>query len=310
MTDDTPQADAAEVRRDRIIWTTLIILGVIVAAGTIALSWRLIEGRLGAAKELDQAVALLKGSDATVTAADEVVRAAVSTQSAAKAAAVAPLITATIAQLVEANRLAGNGFDRLTDDEQKKVRLVQAASTARAEMLKKVPAIISARSQAAQADEAAAQGWTRALAADKLALKSVASYNKLKRADMKAAAVTNAKAKAAFTEAADLLERADLAFPDARLGVFSVYIDGRLKLLAVSKKAGDAWLAGNIAEANSLRLEYNKTDEVAVQRAKQLPGTPQAAIADAYKSLVDAPVREYYKAREKAAEADKALRTL
>ena len=55
---------------------------------------------------------------------------------------------------------------------------------------------------------------------------------------------------------------------------------------------------------------FNKGDAAAAASAKKLPGSPANAVAEAYKTLADAPTSAYYKAREKAAEADNALRTM
>jgi hypothetical protein len=223
---------------------------------------------------------------------------------------VAPQIEVARKQLSQAATLATADIDRLTDDEQEQARLVETASKARLEMLDSAPAVLSATQKAATAAGLADQAWARTLAADRLAKQSVADYNKLKKADVKNASAANDSAKAGFVAARDLFSQAASAFPEAELSVFVTYVDERIALVAISKKADAAWLSGNVSQANRLIASYNKRDTAVAERAKQLPVSPASAVAEAYKALADAPSSAYYKARQKAAEADDALRTM
>ncbi len=310
MTDHRTQAEIDEVRRDRIVWTTLIVLGVLVAAGAMALGWQVVEGRLDAAKKLDRAIALLAQTDETIVAVDEAVRADVSPEAASAARAATTRIAASRKLLEEAATLSVAGIDRLTDDEQEQAYLVEAAAKARLEMLDSAPAVLSATEKAAVSAALVDQAWAKTLAADRLAKQSVADYNKLKRADVKNASAANDGAKAGFIEARDLFSQAASAFPEAELSAFVTYVDDRIALVAVSKKADAAWLSGSVSQANKLIASYNKRDAAVAERAKQLPVSPASAVAEAYKALADAPSSAYYKARQKAAEADNALRTM
>ena len=60
--------------------------------------------------------------------------------------------------------------------------------------------------------------------------------------------------------------------------------------------------------ANKIIGEYNKQDKRAVALAKELPTSPEQAIAEAYTETTKELTDEYYAAREKALAADKALR--
>jgi hypothetical protein len=310
MTDQRTQAERDEVRRDRVVWTTLIVLGVLAAAGAMALGWQVVEGRLDAAKKLDRAMALLAQTDDTIVAVDEIVRANVSSETASQARAAGSRIDSTRTQLEEAASLSMAGIDRLTDDEQEQAHLVEAAAKARLEMLDTAPAVLSATEKAAAAAALVDQAWAKTLAADRLAKQSVADYNKLKRADVKNASAANDGAQAGFVAARDLFSQAASAFPEADLGVFVTYVDDRIALVAISKKADAAWLSGSVSQANKLIASYNKRDTAVAEAAKQLPESPASAVAEAYKALADAPSSAYYKARQKAAEADNALRTM
>jgi len=106
MTDQRTQAERDEVRRDRVVWTTLIVMGALAAAGAMALGWQVVEGRLDAAKKLDRAIAVLGQTDETIVAVDEVVRADVSPETASAARAAATRIGAARKLLEEAASLS------------------------------------------------------------------------------------------------------------------------------------------------------------------------------------------------------------
>lgn len=310
MTDIRTPTDPAEVRRDRIVWTTLIVLGVIVATGALALGWRVIQGRLEAAKQLDRAMALLKQSDATVTAVDEIVRTGGSPDAAERAEEIAPRVETARTELAEANALAGAGYDRLTDDEQKRARLVQASAVARGEMLASAEPVLASTTKAAAALKLAEEAWARTLAADALARQSVADYNKLATADVKDALAAGEKATAGFTAARNLFSQAASAYPEAGLDAYVSYASARLTLTKLSARAQKAWLAGKSDQADDAIAAYNKKSAAVVGDAKKLPGPPSGAITQAYATGADGPSSAYFKARERAVEADTALKML
>ncbi len=310
MSDEMTQAELDEVRRDRRIWTTLIVLGIVVTAGVMALGWGLIEGRLAAAKQLDEAIALLKDTDSTLAAVDEIVHSPVGAEAAGRAVAVVPRIDSAQEKLTRVIELANSGTEKLTDDEQEQAVLVGAAAKARIDTLESSRDILAAAKGAAAAHALATQGWTKTLAADQLAKQAVADYNKLTKASVSSALETNKTAAAGFAEARDLFSEAATAFPDADLAVFVDYADSRIALVSLSSSANKAWLAGNPARANDLIARYNTLDAKAVAAAKELPPSPSNAVENAYRALATATTSAYFKAREKADEADEALRTM
>ena len=309
MATETRRTDRHHARRDRRIWTTIIVVCVLVAMAFVAMAFPIMRLRLEAAKKLDRAIGLVKLTAPDVLAADEVVRAEVNTETAGRAAVVLPTLDGAREKLLQASELIDAGFPRLTDDEQKQARRVQAVAKARIEMLGSAPAIVSATQNAATAKWSAEQGWNRLLEADKLARQSVAAYNRHTKRDVANAGLLNDSATAGFSAARALFSQAASAFPEAKLDVFVAYADQRLALVAISKKADKLWLAGNGVKAATLISEYNKGDAGAVAAARKLPASPDLAIGDAYAALTEAPRNAYLKARQKAAEADAALKS-
>jgi len=310
MADDGTQAEIEQNRRDRRTWWAMAALGVVVAALALSFGWRIVEARLDAAKKLDGAMQALNDTGPTVISADATVLGAVAEDDAAKAVALLPRIGAARTALSEAATLSVAGFDRLTDDEQKQALLVQAAAKARLELLDTVPPLLTALESAAEAEALAAEAWDRALAADKLARESVASYNKLTKVGVRNAAAANEKAKAEFQASRDLFDRAITAFPDADLEVFASYVEERLALVDLSSKADEAWLAGKSTQANTLIAANNEKSAAAAKRAAKLPASPVNAIADAYEKVTSPLRSKYREVRQKVTEADELLRTM
>jgi hypothetical protein len=309
MSTEISPEERAETRRERRIWTTITVVCVLVALGFLAWAVPIMKGRLDAAKKLDRAIGIVNTTGPDMLSADAIIGSEVNTETGGRAAVVLPLLDGTLQQLTEAYALIDAGYPKLTDDEQKQAKRVQEAAKARIDMLGAAPAIISATQNAAIAKWSAEQGWNRLVEADKLARKSVAAYNRHTRRDVTNAKLLNDNAKSGFLAAKALFSQAASAFPEAKLALFVDYADKRLALIAISKKADTLWLAGNGAKAAQLISAYNKGDAGAVAAAKKLPASPVVAIADAYKALTDAPRAAYVTARQKAAEADAALKS-
>jgi len=301
---------AENPRRNRTVWITLIALGVVVLAVASVSAWRVMGGRLEAARQLDRATLMVERADNTVIAFDEVVRAEVSPSIAIKARQVEPRIESARKELEASLKLIDSAMPRLTDDERRRAMLLKTAAAARIEMLDSAPAILSANIKAADATPLASGAWTSTLAAAKMTERAVAEYNKLTKSGVQASATFNAQAEQAFTESRDLFSRAATAFPEAGMERYVVYLDQKLKQVALSRQSDAAWIAGDISQANRLIAAYNVEDAKSVALVKELPVTPSVAIADAYKQLADPATAAYFKGRRKAADADKALKAL
>ena len=288
MTDDRTQADIDEVRRDRIVWTTLIILGVLVAAGALALGWRVVEGRLEAAKRLDRAMTLLEGRPTRPSPPSTRSSAPTSSPAtAAEARAVAAAYAATLASSSPRHAaLAGAGIERLTDDEQEQAHLVQAAATARIELLDTAPGVLSATEKARRRRALAEQAWAKTLAADRLARQSVTDYNKLKRADVKSAVGSQRRRQSGIHRGARAPQSGSLDVPRGQTRRVR-----RPTSTAVSRSSRSrrrpttrGFPARSRRRTSSSRRITRRTRS-SPQGAKQLPGSPVSAVAEAYKAL-------------------------
>ena len=301
---------AENPRRNRTVWITLITLGAVVLAVASVSAWRVMGGRLEAARQLDRATLMVERADNTVIAFDEVVRAEVSPSTAIKARQVEPRIESARKELEASLKLIDSAMPRLTDDERRRAMLLKTAAAARIEMLDSAPAILSANIKASDATPLASGAWTSTLAAAKMTERAVAEYNKLTKSGVQASATFNAQAEQAFTESRDLFSRAATAFPEAGLERYVAYLDQKLKQVALSRQSDAAWMAGDISQTNRLIAAYNVEDAKSVALVKELPVTPSVAIADAYKQLADPATAAYFEGRRKAADADKALKAL
>jgi len=129
-----PQED----HRDRQIWWALVAVGFVVFIAIVLLGRPLVGGRLTAARNLDRATAIIAETDGDLRAIDRAVRASVSTATPADTEKALATVYAARKKLEEASSLSQSGFDRLTEDEQRRALIVKAIATARLEAL--VPA--------------------------------------------------------------------------------------------------------------------------------------------------------------------------
>lgn len=296
--------------RDRLIWTVLIVLGVVVLVIAGILGWRVVSDRLTSAEQLDAATELVESADRAVIAVDAVVRAELTPEVGRKANELEPTIVPAKRQLEDALDLIEAAYPKLNDRERRRATLLRSTAMAKIQMLEQAPAILSASYMAAKAQPLADDAMARTLAADKLADSAVKSYNKLTKAGVQASAVNNAKAEKGFTEARELFSQAATAFPAGGMDRYVAYVNQKLAVVAISRKSDSAWLAGKLAEANSLIAPYNAADAKGVAMAKQLPASPATAIADAYQAKADAATDAYFEARKKASTADQKLKAL
>ena len=169
MSEAPNPVDADKGRRDRIIWTTIVILGVMVAAVVLALGSRVMGGRLEAAKQLDGARALLKETQPVFADLDDAVRANASASAATKARHIAGGLAPVRARLANAVAELDEGMIHLTDSEQRHARLVRIASEARIEMLDASLPILSAMKGATAAKSSAEKPLAGYLAAQQKA---------------------------------------------------------------------------------------------------------------------------------------------
>jgi hypothetical protein len=137
-----------------------VAVGVVIFIGVILLGRPLVEGRLGAARNLDKATAILKGTDSSMSAVDRAVRSSATTSTPEGAKDALAIVWATRAKLQEASSLSQDGYERLTTDEQKRAVLVEAVAASRLEAL--IPAETALSNGGAVKDQAM-QEYERAL---------------------------------------------------------------------------------------------------------------------------------------------------
>lgn len=299
-----------EARRERKIWTALIIGGVVVVIIAGILGWGVMSKRLASAKQMDQAIILVESADSSVIAIDKVIRAEVTPEVGQQALELQPTVAPTVAKLTEAVSLIDSAYPNLNNAERAKADLLKKTAKAKLAMLEQVPVILSANVMVAKSQPLAQQARDQTLAGDKLADSAVASYNKLTKAGVQDSAVKNAQAEKAFVSARDLFSQAATAFPEADLGRYVAYVDQKLVQVRISRKSDAAWLAGKPAKANTFIAAYNKADAKGIAMYKALPASPITAIADAYKALADGPTELYFEARDKASTADQSLKAM
>jgi len=299
-----------QARRERAIWTALIIGGVLVVVVAGVVGWGVMSKRLESAKQMDQAIIVVESADASVIAIDEVIRAEVTPEVGQQALELESTVATTKNQLTEAVSLVEAAYPNLNNAERAKANLLKTTANAKLDMLEQAPVILSANVMVAKAQPLAQQAWDQTLAADKLADSAVASYNKLTKAGVQDSAVKNAQAEKAFQSARDLFSQAATTFPEAGLDRYVAYVDQKLVQVGISRKSDAAWLAGKPALANTFIATYNQADAKGIAMYKALPPSPITAIADAYKALADAPTELYFKARDKASAADQSLKAM
>jgi hypothetical protein len=286
------------------------VIGVVVVLGTAAvIGSGAISRRFQGARDLDSATTLLERADGVVLDVDEVVRSEVSSAVATQASELEPRLASARSDLEECQRLIADAMDKVTEDEQRHARLLQASVAARLKMLDPAAVILDANVKAGSAIGPAQQGWTIMLAAEKLSDQSVVEYNKLTKASVTLSTRLAEQAEARFRDAETYFSQAATDFPEAGFDRYVKVIDSKVALLGISKQSNSAWLAGNIASANAAIARYNEQEKKVLALAKALPATPGKAVADAYEALAGTATTEYDAARDEATQADTALRT-
>lgn len=259
-------------------------------------------------QDLDQAVALIESADRLVLEVDQVIRSQVTSQSTApasraatRAAEAAALLERAVASIDEVlPRLRGDGPGRATD--------LREAATSRLDMLAQAPSILDVTIKAASALPLARTSWDHVLAADRLSDRAVASYNKLTAEGVRRSQRLNKQAARELAAAREGFAKAEAVFPEAGFERYLAYVDLRIQLNGLSQRSDADWLAGRLEQANVAIASYNELDARAVAAAKELPASPEKAIADAYTALAGPATDEYYRARARATAADARLR--
>lgn len=302
--------EPADMHRERRMWWILVAVGAVAVVGIMALAWPLIGGRLDAAKNLDTASAILSQTDANVTLVISAASGGPSSDTTALAADALRVLPSARSELVRGVALVGTGFDRLTDDEQKRAILTSQALAARVAVLDAAAPIISAEQSASVAVPLATDAWNRAVQASAAEKDAVAAYD-LKTATGLTRATTLADQSArGFSAARVEFSEAATAYPDGGLARYVAYMSERAAEVALLQRAIVARRANDISGANALVVSYNAAQTQSEAGAKALPATPAQAIADAFAAGVALDKAALDKARKAADDADAALKSL
>jgi hypothetical protein len=299
---------AEKIARRRALLAVAMGLGLVAIVAFAVLGYQSFTARLAAAEKLDRATAMVEDADTIVVRTDAVVRAKMTPDLAEDAREAAGDIDEAAKLLSDAIALMGEAYPDLNDDDRERATLLKDSAEARQEMLVHAPVILEANVSASKALPLAQQGWESLVEADRLSDKAVAAYNKLTKAGVNESQKLNKQAAVVLATAEERFVAAEDAFPAAPFEVYIAYAQTRIKLNRLSQQSDTAWLKGDITKANSVIAEYNREDQKAVKQAKELPSTPEAAIADAFEKAVTNVTDAYYAARDHALAADERLR--
>lgn len=305
-------ADAAARALRRPRWPLavagVLLLVALVAAGVVGLVHSTRVSR--ATGKLDSAVSALSAGERTVVAVDAVLQAQITPELETSA-------TAALAALPAARREVGRAVTLITaatpdlapDDRTYAVALKQAAA-ARVTMLAQAEPVLAANAQAARALRPARLAWASVASAQRYSDDAVANFNKHTKGGVTISKKRSAAALALLAAARSQLTSASAAFPQADMKPFSSYIAARSALLKRSIAIDTLWLSGKVAQANAALPAYGKQEAAVIAQGRKLPGTPTAAIADAYESRATSATDAYFAARDRARAADSKVRSL
>lgn len=143
-TDAGPPLGPDVDHRDRTIWWAIFAIGFVAFVGVLLLGRPLVQGRLTAARNLDQATAMIADTKKDLAAIDDRVRAASATSQGDPGRDTSAEIEDARGRLEEAVVLSEAGYERLTEDEQERAVIVKATALARLEVLEAAAAVLSA----------------------------------------------------------------------------------------------------------------------------------------------------------------------
>jgi hypothetical protein len=290
----------------RWIAVAAVVIALLAAAGIYG--YQVLAAKRVAAGYVSEATVLIESADAIVVQADSVIRQKVTPDLADVARVALTRVPDAQSDLGKAAKLLTQALPVAGDADRKRIGLLLSAANARIEMLDHAPVVLQLNVSASEALPLARAAWDEVISADQLSDKAVASYNKLTKKGVTASRTYNKQAAQRLEAARTSFEAAEKAFPAAPFESYLAYVDARIKLNGLSQQSDTAWLSSDLKKANALISTYNTEDKKAVAQAKQLPVSPDQAIADTYESVAALSTDAYYTARESATVADSSLR--
>lgn len=168
--------------------------------------------------------------------------------------------------------------------------------------------IIDAALMATGAFDQASQGWNQVIAGDAAARQATALLREMTKDNVRASMEKSQEAIAAFTEAANLLDRAQSSYPGLDLGKVSSYLEKRLEAQQVALEADQAYLDRDKKGLKKKNDQYNKLEEEAATQAQDMEVNPPQEVINRYQAILPE-LRDSYEAeRLKAGNADTFLR--
>jgi hypothetical protein len=296
----------AQRKRERRIWTGLVVAALAVLAVFLYAFWPVMAGRLAAAKQLDQAQALLEQAKPTVDEVDEVVTVQRSTRAAAGAPATAPQILVARRELTRAQALIDDAMPHLTDDEQKRAKLISTATQARLEMIDRAPAILVVSVKAVKAKALVDQAWKATQSASVAETAALANYETGEASSVASAAASLQRIRGQLGDAHTLYSQAASAFPEAGFKRYVKYVDLRNQGAQLLSHGAVAWLEGDQDGASMDLRVYKRTVANATSAAAKLPPAAGAP-GQAFRKVAGPAIKAYDTAKQQALEAENAL---
>jgi hypothetical protein len=299
---------AALEARDRRTWIWLSLAGAGVLALFLLGFWPVMAGRLEAAKQLDQAAALLGQASGTVGIIDKVVVNQLSAEPTQQIPDTAAEAAVARRELKQALALLDDAMPHLTEDEQRRGELVRTAVQARLQMLDSAPAILKTSVRAVRAKELADSTALQIKKADESEAKANTLYDQQTAVGVQDAGVLYGAASESLRLARTSCSQAATAFAEADFSAYIRYIDLRLAALETAKQSTTVWLAGDTAGGALLHKAYESQSKLATAAAKKLPDAPSRVVGDAFKKVAGGSRSAYEKARTQAQDAELALK--
>ena len=294
---------------ERLIWFAVITGGVVVLAVFLYFFWPVMQARLDAVKQIDQAQALLGQAEGSIAQIDQAVTAQLSPEAAPAVRDTSAQILVARRELDQATKLIGEAMPRITEDEQKRAELLRTAIAARRTMIDGAPAILVASVKAVKAKMTADQAWSLDGRAN-TALGSAMSQYELKSASaVESATVAVVTIKDELAQARSLYSKAALAFPEAGFSRYVAAVDAKVQTASMLGSASKLWLAHNIAGAAAVWSGRTALDKKLQAASKAVPGEPGVATGQGFRKIAGASVDAYEKAKTQALNADKAIKT-
>lgn len=303
--------DVKAPRKSGRVWKVLVVIVVVALVGALGyLALRALDRPRAAKAQLANAAAMLSQAEPDVLAIDSAVRSEVTSALADAATEAYDTIDPTEATLTEALGVIADARADLADEDVALADALESAITSRMDMLDEAKIILATDKRAATVVGPAAEAWQLVADAEKLSDSAVAQYNKHTKAGVSQSTSLTVEAETKLTAGRSALGTVTADFAEADMSPFVAYIDGKLKLLASSKKIDATWLAGKVEDANKLLDAYNAEEKKVIALADKLPESPTAVVAAAYEALTSEAITRYFDARDAARTADAAIKAI